>query len=102
VLLTGKPDLGLSSHGPVNAGMLARSAQDFARRYRVSPGVAALNWGFNTGNWPVANGAVKILEGNQDALEMIRRSASSGLDWESVSEDASEWLERMTGIPRPA
>lgn len=101
VLLTGKPDLGLSVHGPLNAGMLARSAQDFARRYRVSPGVAALNWGFNTSNWKVANGAVKILEGKQNALEMIRLSASVGLDWDCVSDEASEWLERMTGITRP-
>jgi Zn-dependent peptidase ImmA (M78 family) len=101
VLLTGKPDLGLSSHGPMKAGTLARAAQDFARRYRVSPGVAALNWGFNTGNWPVANGAVKILEGNQNALEMIQRSTASGLDWDSVSEDAAEWLESMAGIRQP-
>jgi hypothetical protein len=101
VLLTGKPDLGLSFHGPLQAGMLARKAQEFARRYRISPGVAALNWGFNTGNWPVANGAVKILEGTQNALEIIRRSAASGLDWDSLSEDTTEWLECMTGIHPP-
>ena len=101
VLLTGKPGLGLSSHGPLKAGELARAAQDFARRYRISPGVAALNWGFNTENWPVANGAVKILEGTQNALEIIRRSAASGLDWDSLSEDTTEWLECMTGIHQP-
>ena len=101
VLLTGKPDLGLSSHGPMTASSLARAAQEFARRYRISPGVAALNWGFNTGNWPVANGAVKILEGNQNALEMIQRSTASGLDWDSLSEDAAEWLESMAGIRQP-
>lgn len=101
VLLTGKPDLGLSSHGTINASSLARAAQAFALRYRISPGVAALNWGFNTQNWPVANGAVKILEGKQDAMEMIHRSTASGLDWDSISEDTAEWLERMAGIRRP-
>jgi Zn-dependent peptidase ImmA (M78 family) len=101
VLLTGKPDLGLSSHGPINASSLARSAQTFAHRYRISPGVAALNWGFNTGNWPVANGAVKIIEGNLNALEMIQRSTASCLDWDSVSVDTAEWLESMAGIRQP-
>jgi len=101
VLLTGKPDLGLSFHGPLKAGMLARKAQGFAHRYRVSPGVAALNWGFNTENWPVANGAVKILEGDQNALEMIQSSTASSLDWDSLSEDAAEWLENMAEIRQP-
>lgn len=97
VLLTGKPDLGLSSHSPMQAGILATAAQQFARRYRVSPGVAALNWGFNTGHWPVANGAVKILEGKQDALEIIQCSTTRGIDWASLSEDTAEWLQCMTG-----
>lgn len=101
VLLTGKPDLGLSSHGPMIASGLARAARDFAKRYRISPGVAALNWGFNTGNWRVANGAVKILEESQNALEMIRRSGSGALDWDSLSQDTAEWLETMTGFRRP-
>lgn len=100
-LLTGQPDLGLTSSGHMNASALATSARAFGERNRINSGVAALNWGFTTGQWEVANGAVKILEGKQDALKVIREAGAAGLDWGEVSSDVAEWLERMTGL-RPA
>ncbi len=100
-LLTGQPDLGLTSSGQMNASALATSARRFGERNRINPGVAALNWGFTTGNWVVANGAVKILEGKQDALKVMRQAGAAGLEWSKVSSDVAEWLERMTGL-RPA
>lgn len=95
IVLTGQDDLGLHSSGKTNASSLARAAQEFARKYRVSPGVACLNWGRNTGHWREANGAVKILEGKKDAIEIVKRLGTPGLESASVPTDIAEWLRRM-------
>jgi hypothetical protein len=95
IVLTGHDDLGLHSSGKMNACSLACAAKEFARKYRVSPGVACLNWGRNTGHWQEANGAVKILEGNKDAIEIVRRLGTRGLDSGSLPPDVAEWLAKM-------
>ncbi len=100
-LLTGQPDFGMSTSGEIYPDALAVQAREFGRRNRISPGVVALNWGFTTKHWSTANGAVKILEEQEDALEMIHRAGATGLDWDEISPDAAEWLDRMAGLRPP-
>jgi len=95
IVLTGQDDLGLHSSGKMNASSLARAAREFARKYRVSPGVACLNWGRSTGHWLEANGAVKILEGKKNAIEIVKKLGTPGLESASVPLDVAEWLKRM-------
>lgn len=96
VLLTGQSDLGLHSSRRLDINQLASAAKTFGQNYRVAPGVAALNYGFTTGFWPVANGAVSILEKNDDAAAYLKKALDAHLDADDLSEDSWEWITRAT------
>jgi hypothetical protein len=96
--LTGFSDLGLSSSRNLNCAQLANAARNFGTKYRVDPGVAALNYGFTSGRWPVANGAVALLEKkSDDAGECLKKAMQEHLDLDALSEDSREWIVRATG-----
>ena len=65
-------------------------------KYRVDPGVAALNYGFTTERWPVANGAVALLEKSDDAGICLKKAMDEHLDLDALSEDSREWIIRAT------
>ena len=96
-LLTGQSDLGLHSSHSLGQAQLAQQAQVFGKKYRVAPGVAALNYGFTTGLWGVANGAVALLEKSDDAAVYLRKAQVAHLDRKALSEDQWEWITRATG-----
>jgi hypothetical protein len=98
IVLTGQSDMGLYSRMKMYPGSLAEAALDYGRRNRVSPAVVALNWGFNIKDWAVANGAVQLLEKDENALRVLRECGSAALEWDHLSADAAEWLERMAGL----
>jgi hypothetical protein len=95
-LLTGFPDLGLSSTRSMGISQLAAAADSFGKSYRIAPGVAALNYGFNTGQWPLANGAVSALEKNDDAATYLKAALEAHLNPDSLSEDSMDWITRAT------
>lgn len=95
-LLTGFSDLGLSSTRSMGIPQLAMAAKNFGNRYRVAPGVAALNYAFNTGEWAVANGAVAKLEANEDAAEDMGKAMSKHFAVDDFSEETWEWICRAT------
>ena len=95
-LLTGSSDLGLSSPRSMGIPQLAAAAKSFGGKYRVSPGVAALNYASNTGEWAVANGAVAALEANEDAAEDMNAALLENVGTDDFSEDAWEWICRAT------
>ena len=95
--LTGFSDLGLSSTRNLNCAQLANAARNFGTKYRVDPGVAALNYGFTSGRWPVANGAVALLEKkSDDAGICLKKAMEEHLDLDALSEDSREWIIRAT------
>jgi hypothetical protein len=95
-LLTGFSDLGLNSTRSMGMPQLAGAAQTFGMSYRIAPGVAALNYGFTTGLWSVANGAVSLLEKDDDAALYLKQAMDAGLDMDALSEDTREWITRAT------
>lgn len=95
-LLTGFPDLGLSSTRSMGISQLAAAADSFGKSYRIAPGVAALNYGFTTGEWPLANGAVAQLEKNDDSAISLKAALGAHLDPDSLSEDSMDWITRAT------
>jgi hypothetical protein len=72
-------------------------AQDFGKKYRVAPGVAALNYGFTTGAWPVAIAALSNLEKGDDARLDLCKGMTDHLSPGEVSEDSWEFISRLTG-----
>lgn len=95
-LLTGHSDLGLNSTRSMGIPQLVAAAATFGKSYRIAPGVAALNYGFTTGKWSVANGAVSLLEKNDDAAVHLNEAIKEHLDLGAVSEDMREWITRAT------
>ena len=96
ILLTGQSDLGLHSTRNLGPPQLAAQALAFGKKYRVAPGVAALNYGFTTGGWAVANGAVALLEKGDDAGVDLRAALAAHVDPDQVTEDSWEWISRAT------
>lgn len=95
-LLTGFDDLGLNSTRSMGIPQLAGAAAEFGRNYRVAPGVAALNYGFTTGAWPVANGAMSALEKGDDASVCLMEAMDKHLKLDTLSDDSREWIARAT------
>jgi len=95
-LLTGFSDLGLNSTRSMGIPQLSSAAKTFGMNYRIAPGVAALNYGFTTGFWSVANGAVSLLEKNDDAAVDLSKAMKEHLDLNALSEDSREWITRAT------
>jgi hypothetical protein len=96
LLLTGHTNLGLHSSSWMTKQQLAWAARDFGKNYRIAPGVAALNFGFTTQNWGLANGAVSILEHEDDAGACMRKALTTHLNPDGFSEEAWEWIGRAT------
>jgi len=96
LLLTGHRDLGLSFTCRLGIPQLAAAAAAFGKSYRIAPGVAALNYGFTTGGWPLAIGAVSQLEKDDDAAKDLNQAMKAHLVLESLSEDTREWITRAT------
>lgn len=95
-LLTGFGDLGLNSTRSMGMPQLASAAKTFGMSYRIAPGVAALNYGFTTGRWSVANGAVSLLEKDDDAAVYLKQAMEAHLDLDALSDDSQEWITRAT------
>lgn len=95
-LLTGRPDLGLSSTRSMGIPQLAAAAATFGKSYRIAPGVAALNYGFTTGEWPLAIGALSQLESGDDAAKDLHKAMKEHLDLDELSDDSREWITRAT------
>ena len=96
LLLTGHRDLGLNSTRSMGIPQLATAAATFGKSYRIAPGVAALNYGFTTGEWPLAIGALGQLESGEDAAKDLSKAMKVHLDMDALSEDTREWITRAT------
>lgn len=95
-LLTGHSNLGLHSTSSLGPPQLAAQARTFGKNYRIAPGVAALNYGFTTAAWPVAIGALSLLEKDDDAGLYLKKAMTANLDLDALSEDTREWITRAT------
>ena len=89
-------------YGSVNAAQLATVAQAVGRDGDVSPGFIVLSHGRMTGNWGAANGALKIIERDPDALAVIRARMLQHLDPERLPADSHDFLMRITGVDETA
>jgi hypothetical protein len=96
-LITGHGSLKLVSSGnaPTIAGLVA-AAESFGRAHRMAPGVAALNYGFANDRWPVAVGAVSVLEKGEDATAQLRAAMMEHLKEDDFSGEAWAWVKRAT------
>lgn len=98
-LLSGNPDLRVqaTSRWP-NAQELADAGLRRGKELQIDPGHFVLNYAHSMGKafYAVANGALKSIEPDARAPELIRRKMAANLDWSKLPGDSSEFLMRIT------
>jgi hypothetical protein len=96
-LLTGKPDKAYWAPRFLTASQLAEGARKAGRRDKVDPGVVALNYAWNEGNWAAGIGALKLLEPQPKGAQVIQYQMRASLDWSRLHEEEARLLLRLTG-----
>jgi hypothetical protein len=109
-LLLGKPDISYDTRRPFLTGeQLAEIAYSTSTRDQIDPGVVTLNFAWNKANrattkkdkdivWATASKALKILEKDMSAPEIINSYLRKNLDWEKLSNDNQEYLATIMGL----
>lgn len=97
-VLTGHTNLGLNCRYRLTGAALAKQARLFGKTYNISPGVAALNYGFTTTWWPVANAALQIIEGEENAMDSMNAKMQEKFPWGALPEEREKWLKRITSL----
>ncbi|MYM22880.1 ImmA/IrrE family metallo-endopeptidase [Duganella sp. FT135W] len=100
-LLTGDPEFQIEKQGQ------GRSARDLAKQVlaagpemRIEPGTMALCYGFATGEWPTAQGALGHIYDNAiPAWEVVNKIAMQQMDWTKLSDESTHFLKAVMGAP---
>jgi Zn-dependent peptidase ImmA (M78 family) len=78
---------------------LAKSAECEGLRAQVNPASIVLNYAWYTQEWRKAQEAIKTLEkGTLQATDLINSYLEKGLDWDLLSDDNCEYVERIVGL----
>ena len=98
-LLTGDPEPRVISTMPnAGAGSLARAVLEAAPDVRIEPGTLALCFGFSTGEWPTAYGALPyIYETSKPVWKEVNRIAFDQLSLDALPQDLSLYVQRVLG-----
>jgi Zn-dependent peptidase ImmA (M78 family) len=97
-LLTGRADLRLVPEGSYNAPGLADVALRISAELHIEPGTLALCFGYSTGNWAVANSAMRfIYDRHRPVWNEVNRLTMMQLDLEQLPSDASSYLTAVLG-----
>jgi hypothetical protein len=98
-VLTGEPaPQVLADSETYNATELAAAAIRTSSTSRIDPGVLALCLGYATGRWRESVGALKIIPpGELEVGQQINDVADRQFDWDGLSSNTREYLERLIG-----
>jgi len=99
-LLTGDPEKRIRPAGRnLRINELAGAALAFAQNHKIDPTHVAMNYGFTTKHWPVANGAVGIIEhGKPTDCEVLKEALFRNLDQDEMKEDDLSALKGLVGL----
>lgn len=98
-LLTGSPSMRFTARSGLNASQLAQAARDVGARVNVEPGVVALNYAWHCQRLPVAQAALKQIEGEADAIAMTQLKAEEALGLAGISDADIEFLGKLGALP---
>ncbi len=99
-LLTGdpRPQIEVEGASP-SATRLAHAAIASASERQIEPGVITQLFGYSTGNWQVATGALKALYGEGHPVWVdVNRVARSWLDLERLPDESVRYLDAVLGV----
>ncbi len=102
-VLTGSRELQVvasAAGAPATARGLAQSALERAAALRIEPGMIAQLFGYSTGEWNKANGALRhIYAQTLPVWREVNGFARTQLDLESIPADAVDFLDAVLGKP---
>lgn len=98
-LLTGHPEPTVMATGETpTATRLAAAALDASEELRIEPGMLAQLFGYSTGNWRVATGALKVIyEQEKPVWQDVNALARRELQLELLPDDAAEYVSVVIG-----
>ncbi|WP_175656962.1 ImmA/IrrE family metallo-endopeptidase [Burkholderia ambifaria] len=101
-LLTGDPDFEVSKQGKgYNARELANQALSLGPRKQIEPGMLALCYGYATGEWAVAQNAMKHIYAHAiPAWEVVNGIASQQMAWQNLSDENANFVKAVMGAVR--
>lgn len=98
-LLTGSADTHFHSSGARLTGEnLAIAAKLKGKERKIDPGHIALNWGYTTGNWAVANKSLNLLYPNAHWEDDIKKIISNEINTIEAKEDELDYLLNLMKI----
>ncbi len=90
--LFGRANSGYYFRRQYNGQGLAKDVGELAEKDRVSAGLIAWNYAWNTGNWAFTKKALTILEREANAPLQINKYLQDRLDWDKLSDDNQDHL----------
>ena len=90
--LFGKANIGYYFRRQYSGKGLAKYVKEIAEKDRVSAGLIAWNYAWNTGKWAFTKKALAILEPEANAPRQINKYLQDRLDWDKLSEDNQDHL----------
>jgi hypothetical protein len=103
-VLTGmpNPEFTTSSDAHRSAAGLARAAASAGAGLNIDPGTVALAFGYTTGDWRTANGALKILfPSDFDVPSAINQLAAGQMDLAAAGQETAEYLAGVLELDEP-
>lgn len=99
-ILTGRAEPVIESNRNARSStQLAYSVKTASRTERIEPGTLALCYAYETGEWELAQGALKILYQRKRAIwGAINSTARQMLNWENLPRDNAEFLNSVLGF----
>ncbi|WP_166911582.1 MULTISPECIES: ImmA/IrrE family metallo-endopeptidase [unclassified Burkholderia] len=101
-LLTGDPDFEIVKQGEGrNPGELATQALTVGPKKRIEPGTLAQCYGYSTGEWAVAQKAMKLIYANATpAWQVVNGIASQQMAWPNLSDENVHFVKAVMGAIR--
>jgi Zn-dependent peptidase ImmA (M78 family) len=102
-LLTGDPRPQVAVEGATaNATRLAYAAVEVSNGRQIEPGVIAQLFGYSTGKWEVATGALKVIYGEGKPVWVeVNAIARRSLDFDRLPDEAAHYLDTVLGSDTP-
>ena len=81
-----------------NATRVAHAAMSSSAELGIEPGVLAMCFGYSSGDWKSAMGALKAIYPNEQPVwTYVNKIAQAQLEWDDVSDDAADFLADVLG-----
>ena len=97
-VLTGETSLSFRPAYGLTAPKLARAAQRCGRQNAIEPGTVALIYGRSADRWGVAQNALKWLEQDRGAQEIINEALVRHLDVSNIPESTARFLGCLSAV----